>query len=273
MITTAIIAFREFLEAFLMIGVFWGLSKSLKLNKEKEIALAAAAGFIFSITITLITYYFGASAQNILTEKNADTLESYLLIFSGCFLAYVIFSLHKTLHQHKMQAIKKVSDELKNKTFDVSLFLTIFFMVMREGFEIALFTASTSLFAVFSQNLLGLLLGFLGASIIGLGTALSFLRFPIKRVFQITEYAIMLLGASLVQNGLTKLITIYWQVNLSKVIPLHLSFLPDSESMLGHAIQTFTGLDQQFSLLRLFIMLLYIGIVYRLFIRKNHYAK
>ena len=41
MFTTAIIAFREFLEAFLIVGVFLGISKKLNLNKEREIAFAS----------------------------------------------------------------------------------------------------------------------------------------------------------------------------------------------------------------------------------------
>ncbi len=269
MITTAIIAFREFLEAFLMIGIFWGLSKSLNLGKEKEISLAASAGFVVSFIIVVLTYYLGNTAQIILTEENADILESYLMIFSGCFLAYVIFSLHKALHGQKMLAIKKVTDELKKKSFDVSLFLTILFMVAREGFEIALFTASTSLFSVFFQNLSGLFIGFISASIVGLGTALSFIRLPVKRVFQITEYLIILLGAALVQNGITKLFSIYLHIELSQILPIKMTFLPDPESVIGHAIQTFVGIDQQFSFIRLLIMSVYVVIVYLLFIHKR----
>ncbi len=269
MFTTALIAFREFLEAFLITGVFWGLSRTLKLGKEKEIALAASAGFGIAFCLAIITYIFGDSARGILTEDNAELLASYLQIFSGCFLAYVIFSLHKVLHNQKMSVIKQVTEKLKKKVFDLSLFFTVFFLVVREGFEISLFTASTSLFSVFFQNILGLVIGFGGASIVGLGTSLAYIKFPVKRVFQITEYLIILLGAALVQNGLTKILAEQMHIQLSKILSLPMQFLPDNQSIVGHALQTFTGIDREFSLARLGIMAGYITIVYLLFIRKN----
>lgn len=56
--TTAIITFREFLEAFLIIGVFLGMSKKLHLKKEIEITLAAGIGFAISISLAIVTYFW-----------------------------------------------------------------------------------------------------------------------------------------------------------------------------------------------------------------------
>jgi len=97
MITTAVISFREFLEVFLIVGVFLGISRKLNLKKEFEIGLAAVIGICFSLLLATGTYFFGNQVRGILTEKNAELLESYLMIFSGLFLAYVIFSLHNVL--------------------------------------------------------------------------------------------------------------------------------------------------------------------------------
>ena len=163
--------------------------------------------------------------------------------------------------------------KLKKNVFDVSLFFTILFLVVREGFEIALFTASTSLFSVFFQNMAGLFTGFLSAGAVGLATSMAYLKFSVKRVFQITEYMIILLGAAMVQNGITELFEIYWHVELYEIVPLHMPFLPDSHSLVGHALQTFTGIDQHFSGARLAIMVGYIGIVYILFFKKNIFSK
>ncbi len=269
MITTAIISFREFLEAFLIMGVFWGLSRSLKLGREKEIGLAAAAGFGAAFVLVVITFVFGSSARAILTHEHAELLGSYLQVFSGCFLVYVIFSLHKALHNQKMSVITEAASKLKQNAFDMSLFAIIFLFVFREGFEIALFTASTSLFSVFFQNVLGLIIGFLVASSIGIGTSFAYVKFPIKRVFQATEYLIILLGAAMFQTGATELIQQYWHIKLSAIIPMAASFLPNADSVVGHAIQTFTGIDRQFSLARLAIMAGYVISVYLLFLKKN----
>ncbi len=268
MFPTALISFREFFEAVLIVSIFLGISQKLHLKREKDILLAAVAGFIFSLLLSTVTYFFADFARGILDHERAELLESYLMIFSGCFIAYVVFSLHDVLSKNRGGKLLKAHKTLESKEFDFSLFMMIATLVGREGFEIALFTATTSLFNVFTQNAIGLLIGFLAASIVGSLSYLSYLKFPISKVFRVTEYMIVLLGASLVQNGLTELTEQLFHIRLSEILQLPLSFLPNSESMLGHLLQTFTGLDRQLSLPRLTIMALYIGVVYLLFLRK-----
>ena len=272
MITTAVISFREFLEAFLIIGVFLGISRKLGLKKELEIGLAAVIGIIFSLLLATGTYLFGNQVRGVLTEKNAELLESYLMIFSGLFLAYVIFSLHNVLRHSRAGTLIKAQQKLQENAFDISLFFTIVFLVIREGFEIALFTASTSLFFVFIQNFIGLMLGFVSASVLGIMTFFAYVKFSIGKVFKITEYMIIILGASLVQNGVTKLLKHGFNIDLSRILSFPLNFLPDKSSLIGHMMKSFIGLDREFSLAKLAIMAGYILIIYLIFLKKNNPA-
>ncbi len=269
MLTTAVIAFREFLEAFLIVGVFLGISKKLKLKKELEISAAAAIGIILSLFLATGTYLFGDRARTVLTERNADFLESYLLIFSGLFIAYVVFSLHDFMRRSRGNTLIRAHNKLQLNVFDLSLFLTIFFLVVREGFEIALFTASTSLFSAFSQNFIGLIVGFAAACGLGVMTFAAYVRFSIGKVFKATEYMIILLGASLVQTGITKLFVTHFGIYLSDIFSFHLQFLPAEDSFGGHILQGLLGVDQGFSLVRLLIMFMYIGIIYLIFIKRR----
>ncbi|MEK9177070.1 MAG: hypothetical protein AAB923_02120, partial [Patescibacteria group bacterium] len=115
---------------------------------------------------------------------------------------------------------------------------------------------------------LGLLIGFAGATTLGLGAFLVATRLPIAKIFKATEYAIIVLGAALTQNGITKLFETHFAIHLSDMGPLGLSFLPDAESAVGHLLQGLLGVDQELSLARLGIMLLYIAAIYFVFIRK-----
>lgn len=267
MFTTAVIAFREFFEAFLIVGVFLGVSKTLGLKREVEIALAAILGILVSLFLAVGAYTFGDHIRGILTEENAEFLESYLLLFSGFFIAYIVFSLHGMLGKGHREMIRSTKKRFEEKAFDISLFFTIMLLVMREGFEIALFTSSISLFATFVQNFLGLLIGLVVASILGVSTFFAYMRFEVGKVFQATEYLIILLGASLTQLGTTKLFETHFGINLSEFGPLHFGFLPDGESVLGHVLQSMFGIDRDFSVVRLSIMLIYIALMYILFIR------
>lgn len=273
MLPTAVIAFREFFEAFLIIGIFLGVSRKLVLNKEKEIALAAGLGILLSFILAIATYLLAADAHTLLTEKNADSLESYLLIFSGVFIGYVVLSLHKSIGKQSKQLVQKAHQKMEQEIFDTSLFLIIVFMIIREGFEIALFTAGTSLFSAFMQNLIGLFVGFLFSSVLGILVYFAYVKFSIGKIFKITEYIIILLGASMIQVGFTKLFATHFAINLASILPLPLSFLPNEDSMIGSLLQSFFGVDRNFSILRLSIMAVYIVIVYLFYMRQKSKPK
>ncbi|MBV9349726.1 MAG: FTR1 family protein [Patescibacteria group bacterium] len=273
MLATALIAFREFFEAFLIIGVFLGVSKKLKLKKGLEIWLAAATGFFLSFSVILFIYIFGAAARPFLTEHTADLLESYLLVFSGLFIAYVILSLHGAMNKSRSRMVSAAQGKLEEEAFDVAFFFTIAFLVLREGFEVALFSASISLFNAFLQNAAGLIFGFLAAAFLGVMTFFAYVRFPVGKVFKTTEYLVLIVGASLTQMGITKLLQTHFGVLLSNMAPLRLQFLPDEESWGGTLLQGFLGIDREYSGIRFLLSLLYIGCIYFFFLRPREIVR
>lgn len=268
MLATFVISFREFLEAFLIIGVFFGLSKKLHLAREKEISTAALLGIAISLALPAIVFFVGDGARHVMTERNADLLEGYLMTFSGFFLAYVIFSLHKFFTLRRSGALIRAHQKMEQNIFDLSLFLTIVFFVIREGFEIALFSAATSLFSRFAQNIVGLMIGFAASAAVGLLTYKAYLKFPIGKIYRFTEYLIVLLGAAFVSNGIGELTTHYLKISVSNILPIKLSFLPTTSTILGHVLKNIIGIEQDFSLGKLAIMTAYIAFVYVILIRK-----
>lgn len=269
MLTTFVITLREFLEVFLIIGVFLGISKKLNLKREKEIILASGLGILFSLILPVIVFTLGDRATLVLTEKNAELLEGYLMVFSGFFIAYVVFSLHSFFVNKRSKNIIDAHQKLQKNIFDASLFLTIVLFIIREGFEIALFTATTSLFSKLAENLIGLLLGFIVSGILGIGTFLAYIKFPVGKIYKATEYLIILLGAAFVKNGINELMEVYSGIHLSQIIPIKLAFLPGSETFFGHMLKNIFGLEQNFSLIMLLIMILYIGLIRSIFLNKN----
>lgn len=270
MITTLIISLREFLEVFLIIGVFLGISRKLSLKREKEIIFSSLIGITISLTLPIVVFTLGEKAASIFNERSAELLEGYLMIFSGFFIAYVIFSLHNFFVRSRSKSIILAHQKLEKNIFDLSLFFIIVFFIIREGFEIALFTATASLFSQFSENLTGLVFGFIFSSIIGLATFITYIRLPIGKVFKLTEYLIIILGASFVKNGLGELTEFYFDIHLSQIVPFTLNFLPPKSTFLGNLIKNLFGLEQQFSMMNLFIIASYIIIIYYLLLRRKY---
>ncbi len=258
MLTTFFIAFREFLETFLIIGVFLGLSKKLKIKKEKEILVAAIIGVIFNLILSLSSFILGSKTSLVLNKRNSEILEGYLYLFSGFFLAYVVVYLHQLFNRTQSKDILLLHEKIKKNIFDFSLFLTIFFLVAREGFEIALFTATTSLFSKFIENLIGLMAGFFLSLSLSFLVFLGLLKFSLRKIFKTTEFFIVLLGGVFVKNGVKELAEIYFDINLSKILPLNLNFLPSKNTFFGHFLNSFFGLEKNFSLIYFLIIGFYI---------------
>ena len=116
MLTTLVVSLREFLEVFLIIGVFLGISRKLKLKREREILFASLLGISISFIIPISVFLLGDKARLILSEKNTELLEGYLMIFSGFFIAYVVFSLHNFFalkrSKHIISAHKKLQQNI-----------------------------------------------------------------------------------------------------------------------------------------------------------------
>src|SRR6266568_1198932 len=273
MFTTAVIGFREFLEAFLIVGIFLGVSQKLALKKEMEIGLATIIGMVLALLLNIFVFFLGEHTRSLVTVQNADAIESYLQIFSGLFLVYVVFSLHQRMNQNRKEMLTKAKENIKKEIFDISLFLLIIFMVVREGFEVALFSASISLFALFIQNIIGLFIGFAGAAVIGCLTYFAYTKFSIAKIYKATEYMIVLLGASLFQTGLTKFLSTHFTFSLSNLGSFHMNFLPGEDSFIGTLLQGFFGLDNDFSAARFMIMLFYIVVIYALFFHKRNISQ
>ena len=263
MFSTFIFAVREFFEAFIIVGIFLGISKKLGLAREKEILCATLLGIAISLLLPVGAFMLGENARYVLNERNAELLEGYLMIFSGFFIAYVVFSLHAFFVRKRAHALIGAHRKLERNIFDVSLFATIVFFVIREGFEIALFTGTASLFSTFLENIYGLLLGFAGASVVGGLTFIGYLTIPIGKIFKATEYLILLLGASFVKNGVSELIEVYSSIHINRVFTFSFPFLPHPGSFLGSFIKHIIGIEQRMGLLQLVIMASYmIGIYY-----------
>ena len=261
MLSTYIISLREFLEIFLIIGVFLGISKKLGLKREKEILLSSVLGIAISLLLPILMFMVGEKARFIFTEKNAELIEGYLMIFSGFFIGYVIISLHAFWKLNQNKLLHNARQKLKNNVFDLSLFFLIIFFIIREGFEIALFTSTISLFSQFKDNMLGLGAGFITSLVFGVATFFAYIKFPIHKIYKATEYMLILLGAVFIKGGIGELMEVYFDIHLSRIVPLPLKFLPDTSTFAGNVIKNLFGLDQNFSLAKLAIIIFYILLI------------
>lgn len=270
MIVTALIAFREFLEAFVIAGIFYGISKRSSLKKEREIILGALLGMVSSLFLCIGFYWAGDVFRSSIAASHVEALEGCLLVGSGIFLSYVMISLHRQFQKARVSHVRLLHSSLKEDAVDVPIVILVASLVLREGFEIALFTASTSLVTSFLVNMSGLVLGFIAAIAVGSLGYFLYSALPVTRIFTVTQYVLVFLGASLTTHGISLLSEIVTGVSLSGIVPFSLSFLPDEESLFGHAISTFFGIGRQTGVGVIAGMAVYSGIMLYFLHKKIH---
>lgn len=216
MLPVFIVAFREFLEAFLSVGVLLGISSKFNLQRTKGILGGSIVGFI--VVFLLATVVFGADSTVIkhLPKNSFDLIEGWLFTLSSIFVAYAVFSLHKILAHYSQEEVKEI--EAKVDKYKASYWLlpfTAFLFVLKEGTEGVFFNVTNGLFYTFSQDLTGFGLAFIAAMLCGF-IIRKFLTFvSLKRIFRITEVFIIFVGVNAITEGLETLATYYFHVDIS----------------------------------------------------------
>ena len=190
-----IIVFREVLEASLVVGIIYLLL--IKTNQTEQLPklwLAVAASILASILV----------GYSVIQAKNALGNDSIRALFEGVFLYitalliwYVIFWLSKHVSD------RKILEDQATQALALSswgIFLVVFFAILREGFETAVFLISSfSITGSFSY--VGFVVGAVMAIVIGYLIVQQGRKVNLKYIFKYTTLLLVFLSAGMVAYG------------------------------------------------------------------------
>lgn len=237
MLPVAIIVFREVLEASLIIGVVLAASQGVR-RRGRWVAAGIAAGIV------------GAMLVAAFAGEIADALEG---IGQELFNASVLFAAVAMLGWHNVW-MGRHGRELAIEAGDVgklvragarplyALSVVVGLAVLREGSELVLFlyslvAANGAHPAAFAG---GLATGLAAGSALGAALYLGLLRIPLRHLFTVTSWLILLLAAGLAAQGANFLV----QANLLPALGTNLwdtSFLLSERSIPGQVLHTLVG--------------------------------
>ena len=190
-----IIAFRECLEAALIVGIIYTfLSKANLTAQIKRMWLAVVAAVVASIGVAYSLESINASIEN---ESIAKLAESVFMYITAAVLLYVVFWLSKSMASK--DAIEKLTASATESSSKWSIFFLVFFAILREGFETVMFLFGSSLQAGFSY--VGFFSGIGLASLIGYLIVVQGRRINLKPFFSITSLFLVLFAAGMVAYG------------------------------------------------------------------------
>ena len=190
-----IIVFREVLEASLVVGIIYLLIE--KTNQAAHFTKLWYAVFA-SILASIAVGFMVIQAKNALGNNSTQALFEAVFLYLTAFLIwYVIFWLSKNVSD------KKVLEGQALNAMELSswgIFFVVFFAILREGFETAIFLISSfSITGTFSY--IGFISGAVLAILIGYLIVRQGRKIDLRGVFKYTTLLLVFLSAGMIAYG------------------------------------------------------------------------
>jgi len=241
MFGTALVVFREVLEAALIVGIIGAATRDIP-RRSRWIAGGIAAGILGSLAVA-------GGAEFI--SKLAEGMGQELFNASILGLAVLMLAWHNiwmSSHGRELAAnAKRIGGAVREGTSEMSVLLVVIAVaVLREGSETVLFLYGIAAAPDSSAGLMavGGAIGLVGGVLVGWLMFAGLLRIPLKWFFSVTSGLVLLLAAGMAAQAARFLIQADKLPSLAT--PLwDTSWLVENGSVLGKALQGLLGYDAQ----------------------------
>ena len=198
MLATALIVFREVLEAALVVGIVLAASRGVP-RRFRWVAGGISGGVLGAVLVAAFAGEIAQAVQGVGQELfNAAVL----------FLAVGMLGWHNVwMGRHGRELAIEAGDVGKAVLAGVkplyALFTVTALAVLREGSELVLFLYSVAAANATSAPALasGIVIGLAGGSAVGAALYFGLLRIPLRHLFTVTSWMILLLAAGMAAQG------------------------------------------------------------------------
>jgi high-affinity iron transporter len=259
-LSSYILAFREGLEAALIIGIVLSVLRKMgNRHLNSTVWVGAMSALAVSGLAALGLNWIGAE----FTGRGEQLFEGVTMLVAAGILTWMVFWMQKQSGAMR----KEIESGVRQATLGQgqrALFLLAFVSVVREGIELALFLLAARLASNPLQELLGASLGLGSAALLGWVIFATSRRLSLAWFFQSTNVLLALFAAGLVGLGagefneigwLPALITHVWNLN---------ALIPD-ESIVGQLLRALVGYNSSPSLTQVIAYLGYFAVLWGIF--------
>ena len=244
MIVAGLIAFREGLEAALIIGIVFGYLKKTgqgAYNRSAWIGVLAAiaASFALAIGIQVVGAELEGQAEQI--------FEGVTMFLAVGILTWMIFWMRRQSRTLKSTLERDMQQMITSGT-SRGLIAVTFLAVFREGVETALFLSAAAFAANRIDTLLGAVAGLAIAAVIGYAIYASTVRLNLRVFFNVTSVLLLLFAAGLFAHGIHE----FQEAGLFPILTetaWNTNGLLDEDSTLGELFKAVLGYNGNPSLL------------------------
>lgn len=191
-----IITFRESLEAALIVGIIYVFISKNGSQAHKNMVWLSVALSLLASAILGITIY--KSLESVGDSAIKELLEGIFMYITAGLLFYVIFWMSKNLASKN--ALEKETTSVLSEGKKWGIFFLVFFAILREGFETALFlVASTGIDNDFSY--IGFFAGIILAVLIGYLIVVRGKKLQLRLFFKYTSLLLVFFAAGMIAYG------------------------------------------------------------------------
>jgi len=233
-----IIGLREGVEAALIVGIILGyLVKIGKPGLRRYVYSGTAGAFVASAALAGVLFALGAEFEG----PAEAAFEGFALILAVVVLTSMVFWVMKASKDISIHVQKRIDSYLDGSQL-FGLVALSFLVVFREGVETALLMFGAGTETSPADAVLGVAIGLLIAGILGVGIMRLSWRIPLRRFFQITGVALVVIGAGLFATGVHELQEAFgWTVGSNLVYNLSAVFSSGPENPLGYLLRGVVG--------------------------------
>ncbi len=201
MVAAALLAFREGLEAALILGIVSSVLRRVgRRDQEKMVWLGAGLAALLSLLVGIGLYAMGISLEG----QAEMVFEGLAMLLAAGVLTWMIFWMNRQgqVIQAQLEHDVRRAAAGGNRW---AIFSLAFLAVFREGIELALFLTAAAFTATAGATLVGGLLGLVAAGLAGWLIFATTTHLDVKIFFRVTSILLIFFAAGLVAYGVHEL--------------------------------------------------------------------
>jgi len=241
MLSTLIIVFREVLEAMLVVGIATAAAREVNIS-PRWIYGGLLAGLVTAMIVALCAEFIAAFMQGM----GQELFNATILLTAALLMSWTAIWMGKHGREISMRIRQACKADEVNRSSCWVLATVVALAVAREGAEVVLFlygvaaSGGAGMAAMLSGGGIGLVLGVLVAVVL----YRSLIKLPIRYVFSVVTFLIVLLAAGMASQGVAYLVMIDELPALGQSL-WNTSGLISERSALGQLLHALMGYDDR----------------------------
>jgi len=236
MLATAIIVFREVLEAALVIGIVFAATRGIP-GRSQWINSGIGIGVILAAILALLADQISALAAGV----GQELLNAGILFAAVAMLTWHIVWMRKHGAEIARHMKQVGADVVSGQRPLYVLAVVVGLATLREGAEVVLFLSGIAAGGSGKTALLaGGLIGLLAGGAVGFILYFGLLRIPMRHLFSVSTWLIILLAAGMASQGAAYLVQADILPTLGDSL-WNTSHLLSDQSIIGQILHTLVG--------------------------------